>query len=180
MADFSHSTLGIHGRPYVGMLSPHEDSEALKPLELADNLLDPSNEAQLDDWHGNRFTYIPGLNHLTNLFMLWHKSQQDAPPSLVQLQEYMRLVNTALDYLPPELRWRGGLSRPPQSNFGTDVQTVNLYITQIHIRSFLLDQMDRLAKEQGATATSIDITTERQRIVDDMLAIVYQMPEDTL
>ncbi|KAJ9636857.1 hypothetical protein H2199_007851 [Coniosporium tulheliwenetii] len=173
-------TAGIHGRPYLGMLSPHDYVEALKPLEITDKELDPLNEAQLNNWHGDRTTYIPGLNHLTNVFMLWYKCQQETWHSLEGLQEYMTLANAALDYLPPELRWRGGLSRPPQSNFGTDVQTVNLYITQIHVRSSLLHQMDHLAHERGASATSAEITTERQRLVDDMLAIVYQMPEDTL
>jgi hypothetical protein len=85
-----------------------------------------------------------------------------------------------LDDLPPELRWRGGLSRPPKSNFGTDVQTVNLYITQIHIRSNLLEQMDRLSRDTSANTTIPGIVKERQRIVDDMLAIIYQVPEETL
>jgi hypothetical protein len=161
------------------MLSPHDNIDKLKPLEITDKDLGHDEEFS-GDWHGDQFSYIPGLNHLTNLFMLWHESQQVSHENLSQLQDYIRLVHCALDYLPPELRWRGGLSRPPHSNFGTDVQTVNLYITQLHIRSYLLDQVDRLAKERGATSTSEEVISERQRIIDDMLAIVYQMPEDTL
>jgi len=96
------------------------------------------------------------------------------------LRHYTHLANTSLDQLPPFLRWRGGLSRPFKSTFGTDVQMVNLYITQIHIRSFLLDQMEQAAGRTNDVATLSEISASRQMLVDDMLAIVYQMPESTL
>ncbi len=92
----------------------------------------------------------------------------------------MSLVQRALDYLPPELQWRGGLSRHSQSNFGTQVQTANLYITQLHIRSNLLEQMNRLSKSSGITKTPPEIINERQTIVEDMLEILYHMPQETL
>lgn len=92
----------------------------------------------------------------------------------------MDLVISTLDHVPPVLRWRGGLSRPPKSNFGTDVQMVNLYITQIHIRSYLLDQLHHAAGRQDDAATVAEVRIARQNLVDDMLAIVYQMPEVTL
>jgi len=57
---------------------------------------------------------------------------------------------------------------------------VNLYITQLHIRSSILDQMDGLSKHSGELEIASDIPNERQRIVDDMLEILYQMPEETL
>lgn len=175
----TQSTMGLHRRPYISILSPHDNTNELKPLEIADKDL-AQDMNFVDDWHGDRISYIPGLNQLTRLFMLWHESQQTSHERLSLLQGYLQQVHAAVDYLPPALRWRGGLSRPPQSNFGTDVQTVNIYITQLHIRLYLLDQIDHLLKEKGATSTSPEITIERQRIVDDMLAILYQMPEDTL
>lgn len=171
--------MGLHRRPYISILSPHDNIDELKPLEIADKDLAQDVDF-VGDWHGDRISYIPGLNHLTRLFILWHESQQASHEDLSLLQGYLQQVHCALDYLPPALRWRGGLSRSPQSNFGTDVQIVNIYITQLHIRLYLLDQIDHLLKERGATATSPEITNERQRIVDDMLAILYQMPEDTL
>jgi hypothetical protein len=180
IANGSPSTLGIAGRQFLNLLAPSDNLEALTPLEITDLELYPSLPASTPSWHGDKMSYIPGLNHLVNLFMIWYQSQQEYAISLSRLQHYVELVHSALDHLPPELRWRGGLSRPPKSNFGTDVQTVNLYITQIHIRSSLLEQMDRLATEQGATETLAEIVKERQRIIDDMLAIVYQMPEETL
>jgi hypothetical protein len=171
--------MGLLRRPYIIILSPNDNVHELTPLEIADKDLAQDIDI-VGDWHGDQISYIPGLNHLTKLFVLWQESQQTGDEDLSLLQSYLHQVHSALDYLPPTLRWRGELSRPPQSNFGTDVQTVNIYITQLHIRLFLLDQIDHLLKERGAFATSLEITNERQRIVDDMLAILYQMPEDTL
>jgi hypothetical protein len=171
--------MGLHRRPYISILSPSDNVHELAPLEIADKDLTQDIEI-VDDWHGDQISYIPGLNHLTRLFMLWYENQQVGHEDLSLLQGCLQQVHSALDYLPPTLRWRGGLSRSPQSSFGTDVQTVNIYITQLHIRLYLLDQIDHLQKKRGATATSPEITNERQRIVDDMLAILYQMPEDTL
>lgn len=80
----------------------------------------------------------------------------------------MDIVSASLDNLPPFIRWRGGLSRPSKSNFGTDVQMVNLYITQIHIRSFLMDQLHQVALTNNDTMMMSDLTTSRQTLVDDM------------
>lgn len=161
------------------MLSPHDNTNELKPLEIADK--DFAQDVNfVDTWHGDRISYIPGLNQLSRLYILWHESQQKSQEPLSLLQHCLRQVHATLDYLPPALRWRGGLSRLPESSFGTDVQTVNIYITQLHIRLYLLDHIDHLLKERGATVTSPEITNERQRIVDDTLAIIYQMPEDVL
>jgi len=174
------STQGLHGRPRLTFLGPSLDSELIRPLEITDAELAAITPGQ-EQWHGNVTSYIPGLNALSNLFMLWFKSQQgDHVQDLAHLQHHMELAISSLDNIPPELRWRGGLSRPKRSNFGTDVQMVNLMITQIHIRSFLLDQMDRAATEIGDTNTAVWVFNARQSLVDDMLAIVYQMPEDTL
>jgi len=95
------------------------------------------------------------------------------------LQVYTNLIRSALDTLPPQLQWRGGLSRPPKSNFGTDAQTANLYITQLHIRYNLLEQMVDISHQPGATTSGTstpELTSERQSIVEDMLQIVQTVP----
>jgi hypothetical protein len=149
-------------------------------LELSDNELDSTHVLNDGDWDGNTKSYIPGLNYLSKLFILWHQSQQGTNKTVEHFQHYTNLVHRALDYLPPELKWRGGLSRPPQSNFGTDVQMANLYITQLHIRSNLLEQMNRAFKNAVTPQTSSQIIIERQGIVEDMLEILYHMPQETL
>lgn len=136
------------GRPYVGLLTSQDNIQSLRPLDLTDTELDP-NLLSDSPWHGDMMSYIPGLNYLSNLFLLWHSSQQGHNHNPTGLQEHINLVQRALDDLPAELRWRGGLSRPPRSNFGTDVQIANLYITQLHIRSNLLEQLDRTSKDQN-------------------------------
>jgi hypothetical protein len=153
--------------------------EAVMPQNLNDAELDVLTPGQ-ETWHGNVTSYIPGLRALTQLFALWYRSQQGDCSDLSHLQKYVDLAMSSLDDLPPQLRWRGGLSRPQRSNFGTDVQMVNLYITQIHIRSFLMDQMHAVAKRQNQAAIVDQIVVSRQALIDDMLAICYQSPEAIL
>src|SRR4051812_11653089 len=91
------------------------NTSPLRPQNLNDKQLhsDTSVEA---DWHGHNHSYVPGLNALIDLFILWYKSQQGECEDIPHLQKYMDLVHSSLDNITPELRWRGGLSRPPRSN----------------------------------------------------------------
>lgn len=155
------------------------DIEPLLPRDIADKDLHDDFPGD-NTWHGFVRSYIPGLRALNSLFMLWYRSQQGDTKDLAHLQHYLELVLSSLDNISPELRWRGGLSRPPRSNFGTDVQMVNLYISQIHIRSFLLEQMASTAQRNHDATVMNEVSSSRQNLVNDMLAIVYQMPEDTL
>ncbi|PVH77460.1 hypothetical protein DL98DRAFT_637555 [Cadophora sp. DSE1049] len=186
-------TWSIYGRPNIGLISAQDNIQAIKPLDLNDTELDPTNIDPSNPWHGDTVTYVPGLNYLTHLFYLWHSSQQTSPLSVPHIQQHMAYIQRALDTLPPELRWRGGLSRPPGSNFGTDVQTANLYITQLHIRSSLLEQMYTLSKSlptspaldgrsvaQGLNLHKDEIRKQRAEIVKDLLEILYHMSEETL
>jgi hypothetical protein len=170
----------MFGRSYIGILTPRDNVQILRPLDLTDADLDPTFVSTDSPWHGDNTSYVPGLNHLSNLFMLWHSSQQIHNKSINKLQEHIVLVERALDDLPAELRWRGGLSRPPRSNFGTDVQVANLYITQLHIRSNLLEQLDSLTKSQSNAITSQSVASQRQSIVEDLLEILSHMPRETL
>lgn len=179
-ANAFYSTLGLCGRPYsLPMAGEYLNRSQLRPQNLTDLELCP--DATIDpspEWHGTHHSYVRGLNALIDLFVMWYRSQQEQ--DMDHLERYLNLSLCALENLPPELRWRGGLSRSPKSNFGTDVQMVNLYITQIHIRSFLLDQMYVLAQNGHDTVKQQEISINRQNLINDMLAIVYQVPEDTL
>ena len=172
-------TAGLHARPYMVPSLAVSDFEAALPVDLNDAELAPITPGQ-ELWHGNTTSYIPGLIALSRIFYLWVRSQQGDCFDLGHLRKHLDLAASALDELPPSLRWRGGLSRPARSNFGTDVQMVNLYITQIHIRSYLMDQMHRAAMKTGDLAVVGEIKEARQLLINDMLAIVYQMPEKCL
>lgn len=176
------STSDMYMRPSVGLMSPQDDLEALRPLDLTDSQLDTSPPINHASWHGDNISYIPGLNFLSNLFLIWHSSQQRHNRNIAGIQAQIEQLSRALDDLPTELRWRGGLSRPPKSNFGTDVQIANLYITQLHIRSNLFEQLQALLqKEPGNTSINIySIPEERQRIVDDLLEILSHTSQETL
>ncbi len=56
------STMELHGRPYVGLLSLQDNIQALTPLELSYEELNPTPAQQYDRWHGSNRSYIPGLN----------------------------------------------------------------------------------------------------------------------
>lgn len=172
-------TAGLHSRPYVMPSAVLSSLESAALAELNDSELHYI-EPDRRSWHGNTTSYIPGLKALIDVFIVWYKCQQGDCSNLDHLRHCMEQALSSLDNLPPALRWRGGLSRPAKSNFGTDVQMVNLYITQIHVRSFLMDQMSQVATRNNDHATIAEIAKSRQTLIDDMLAIVYQMPEATL
>ncbi|KAJ3951487.1 hypothetical protein N0V92_012111, partial [Colletotrichum tropicale] len=110
-----------------------------------------------------------------DLFLIWHEAQT-APVSVYGTQEdalkhYLARIQTIIDSFPPELRWRGGLSRPGHITEGHDTQIANLFITSLNIRSNLLQKFGSTVKTRAA---------EHQRIVDDLLEILYHMPQHVL
>ncbi len=179
---FFHSTSDMYGRPYLGLMSPQDDLEILRPLDLSDSQLDPTIPISDPPWHGDTMSYVPGLNFLSNLFLVWYSSQQRHNLNIAGCQAHIDQINRALDDLSTELRWRGGLSRPPRSNFGTDVQIANLYITQLHIRSNLFEQLQNLLRTNTSNNAGIatNIPLERQRIIDDLLEILSHTSQETL
>lgn len=174
----------MYGRPLIGLVSPQDDLDALRPLNLSDMQLDPTPPPTEIPWHGDTHSYIVGLNFLSNLFLTWHSSQQRHNRTAARIRSHIEQLSRALDDLPAELRWRGGLSRPANGNFGTDVQVANLYITQLHIRSNLFEQLQALLRADPlgihAGAGEVDIPLERQRIVDDLLEILSHTSVETL
>lgn len=104
-------------------VNPFALHDGIRPRDVLDSELESVCTERVA-WHGNTNPYIPGLNALSDLFLLWHKSQQGDTSDLAYLETYLELALSSLDHLPPALRWRGGLSRPPKSNFGTDVSTL--------------------------------------------------------
>lgn len=165
------------GRPHIGLLTSQDDINFLRPLPVAD--VDLDYDLQNDGWHGHKTSYIQGLNYLSDMFLIWESSQQRHNQNISGIQEHITSIQHALDSVQPELRWRGGLSRPPGSNFGTDVQLVNLCVTQLHIRSNLLEQYSQMTQRHSdQEAISSNTITERQHIVHDLLEILYNMPRE--
>ena len=155
------------------------DFEVLHPQDIKDGDLCEVVVSEYT-WHLSEMTYVTGLCVLIDFFNLWHESQRLSDPDVRQVQNYLHLVLTSLDHAPPKLRWRGRLSRPLGSNFGTDIQMVNLYISQIHIRAFLLDQLYGLAGKSNDLSVLASVDLARKDLVNDMLATTDQVPHDTL
>ncbi|KAG7049972.1 c6 zinc finger domain containing protein [Colletotrichum scovillei] len=166
-------------RTYSGDCLSHQENRAhLRPLPLTDSQLETGpqlSHAELPPWHGDTTSYVPGLNQLSDLFLIWHEAQT-APMSLYGGQEealkhWLAKIQTIIDNFPPELRWRGGLSRPSHITEGHDTQIANLFITSLNIRSNLLQKFGSTVKTRAE---------EHQRIVDDLLEILYHMPQHVL
>ncbi|KAK1709597.1 hypothetical protein BDP67DRAFT_523122 [Colletotrichum lupini] len=173
-----NSSADIFGRLSVSIVSHQENRAHLRPLPLTDSQLETGpqlSHAELPPWHGDTTSYVPGLNQLSDLFLIWHEAQT-APMSLYGGQEealkhWLAKIQTIIDNFPPELRWRGGLSRPSHITEGHDTQIANLFITSLNIRSNLLQKFGSTVKTRAA---------EHQRIVDDLLEILYHMPQHVL
>ncbi|GKT54597.1 LOW QUALITY PROTEIN: C6 zinc finger domain containing protein [Colletotrichum tofieldiae] len=175
---YVYSSADIFGRLSVSIVSHQQNRAHLRPLPLTDSQLDTGPQlsaAELPPWHGDTASYVPGLNQLSELFLIWHEAQT-APVSLYGGQEealkhFLSRIQTTIDNFPPELRWRGGLSRPPHVTEGHDTQIANLFITSLNIRSNLLQKFGSTVKTRAF---------EHQRIVDDLLEILYHMPQHVL
>ncbi|KAF2441530.1 hypothetical protein P171DRAFT_475037 [Karstenula rhodostoma CBS 690.94] len=176
-------TFDMHGWPLLVMRQAHEQVNALIPLDVPiDSLLEGIPEAS------HAFpsqSYIPGLNALARLFLIWQASQSVPIKTMEHLQESMKQAQQALTDLPPQLKWRSRPGSPMNSeervvgsDFGTDVQTVNLKVTQLHIRANLLEQMNGIARAHNLLLTPTFISEERHRVVDELLDILYHMPNE--
>jgi hypothetical protein len=167
-------TCDIHGRQLLILRHAHEAFGHLLPLEINDDQLLGGADASLIAGARPCSSYIPGLNALSRLFMIWHSSQAISTQSMDNLYDNIIQTQQLLEELPPELAWR-----PPHvGRFAFNVQKVNLKITQLHIRSNILEHMNALAKGQNMRATPGAIIDERHRVVDELLDVLYNMPED--
>lgn len=161
----------MFGQLAVALQSHQESLSHLRPAVLSDNDLDPNgNEADPtgETWHGDHTPYIAGLNSLSDLFLVWHEAQSTPHQDPgISLQTYEAKVQNVIDSLPPELRWRGGLSRPANVTHGHDAQIANIFITSLHVQSNLLQKFG-----------PAECLPQHQRIVDDMLEILYHLPRE--
>ncbi|XPS98739.1 hypothetical protein M3J09_007934 [Ascochyta lentis] len=170
-----HCTSDMYGRQLLFLRQVQDQTSALIPLEVSDTrLLSPDSPSPADRVCGES-SYVPGLNALSRLFLVWQSSQAIPVQSMENLQAHIERAHRVVNDLPPELSWKGSAQN---GDFGFDVQTVNLKITQLHIRSNLLEQMNKIAKTEGLLITPHAIIEERHRVVDELLDILYHMPTE--
>jgi hypothetical protein len=121
------------------------------------------------------YKYVPGLIALSRLFLVWQSSQAVRIQTLENLHEHITRVQQVLNDVPSELAWPAGVDGI--NDFGFNVQKVNLKVTSLHIRSNLLEQMNTLAKDRKLLVTPEAILRERGLVVDELLDVLYAMPE---
>lgn len=169
-------TMEMHGRRLLILRHAHEPVTSLLPIAVTDEQLLYGPVSTPHDAAGPDYSYITGLNGLSRLFLAWQSSQAMAIQTMENLQEHISRVHEALTDLPPELV---GFEEPSQiGDFGFSVQKVNLKVTQLHIRANLLEQMNTLAKDQGIPVTPDTIINERHLVVEELLDLLYTMPEE--
>lgn len=169
-------TSEMHGRRLLILRYAHEPMAALLPMAISDEQLLYGPISTPVDTMSPDYSYIPGLNALSRLFSVWQSSQATSTQTMGNLQEHMSRAHRALSDLPPEL---AGFEGPSQAGyFGFNVQKVNLKVTQLHIRANLLEQMNGLARDQGIPITPDAIIDERHLVVEELLDLLYTMPEE--
>ncbi|KAF2034480.1 hypothetical protein EK21DRAFT_97567 [Setomelanomma holmii] len=141
----------LHGRRMLVLHHAHESISGLLPIAVTDEeLLHGPVSTPIDvispDW-----SYISGLDALSRLFLIWQSSQAVPVQSFENLQDHLSRAHKTLNDLPPQLSW-GEKSDAP-GYFGFNVQKVNLKVTQLHIRSNLLEQVNTLARDHGFRIT---------------------------
>ncbi|KAJ1324696.1 RNA polymerase II-specific transcription factor-like protein [Microdochium nivale] len=182
-------SMDLTGRPVLGFVTIHDYTDcSRRPLPLTDDQLDPNNTAG-DPWHGDVTSYVPALNHLADIFLAWHRAQVDRlylSPNAA-LDAGLRRVQATLDRLPPELRWRGGLSRRSSgATIHHDAQIANLFITSLYVRSNMLQLFSSSASSSIPSLSSTPSSPqsfhggEHQRLVGDLLEILRHLPAITL
>jgi hypothetical protein len=169
-------TAEMHGRRLLVLHHAHEASSILFSMPVSDDELvrgpfsAPASTDSLD------YSYISGLNALSRLFLLWQSSQAISTQTMENLQEHILRAHQAQNDLPPELNWADYANQA--GYFGFNVQKVNLKVTQLHIRSNLLEQMNALARSQEYAITPDAIIYERHLVVEELLDVLYTMPEE--
>lgn len=169
-------TCDMHGRQLLLLRQAHEPITALLPLAISDEqLLDDAARSVPEQSTMGR-SYVPGLLALSGLFSVWHSSQATSEQTLENLHEHISRAQRTLSDLPPEITLAGCLTHG--NEFGFSVQKVNLKVTQLHIRSNLLEQMNAIANNQGFHVTPDIIIDERHFVVEELLDALYTMPEE--
>lgn len=163
--------MDLAGRPVLGFVTVHDSADnSRRPLPLTDNELSSTTGDPADPWHGDNRSYVPALNHLADIFLAWHRAHLDRLYLSVDmaLENGLRRIQATLDQLPPELRWRGGLSRPRGATIAHDAQVANIFITSLYVRSNILQLFGSSSRD------------EHQRLVSDLLEILHHLPLVTL
>ncbi|KAL3461661.1 hypothetical protein BJX64DRAFT_152404 [Aspergillus heterothallicus] len=174
--------LDMIGYQPMGHLACDTPTSQYAPQILTDLELTPYTTPAthlIDHWDGETVSYVAGLKHLLEIFLAWHTCQTDRfyhTPSQV-LSTSLARIRHILDCLPPELRWRGGMSRPHQATRGHDVQIANIFVTSLYVRSNLLQQFG--AKGEQGHGQGYDLE-EHQSIVGDLLEVLYHLPQPIL
>ena len=131
----THLTFHPPQQPY-GHLRP----QCLADTELCPTTLSSTNipASPHDEAH-----YIPGLNAIAGIFMTWWHVKQDRTHRTPEevLERGLAHIQHTLDNLCPELRWRGGLSRPHGATWGHDAQMVYIMVTSLYMKSNLLQHI---------------------------------------
>lgn len=138
-----------------------------RPQDTTDEQLDPigTEGSRCSKWLGDNISYIPGLNGLIDLLMVWQEAQACIGTQTVEI--CLEKLQCGMDNFPPKLRWRGGLSRPSNATYGPDVQIANLFVTNLHIRSDFVQRF----------GTSMIKSRELPRIIEYLLEVLYHLPQ---
>lgn len=137
-----YRTSEVLGQPHLTFVSFPQKTDHLRPLELSDSQLYPEvvPRAGSPSWPEDDYHYIPGLNRVIDLFLVWEQVKIDMTHKMPEttLGRAMDRIHAILDDLPPNLRWRGGLRSYPAAIWGHEIQVVNIWLTALSLKSSIL------------------------------------------
>ena len=139
----------LMGHSHLTHHPPNEPYTQLRPRNLTDRELDPTpmSFTQIPLLSDDDKPYVPGMEAVSDVFMAWWHAKSDRAhrPPEEALERGLAHVQRVLDGLPPELRWRGGLSRSPGASWGHDAQMVQIFVTNLYVKSNLLQRFGALS-----------------------------------
>ncbi|CAH0026948.1 unnamed protein product [Clonostachys rhizophaga] len=122
--------------------------------------------------HDDTVDYVTGFNAHADIILTWWHAKADSehrsPREIID--RGLERLQSILDSLPPELRWRGGLSRDPRATRGNEMQMLNIMISFLYIKSNLLEIYGPVAEPPFTHCT----------IISDVLEILHHVPRTIL
>ncbi|CAH0058188.1 unnamed protein product [Clonostachys solani] len=119
------------------------DQSRLRPRCLSDEELPPAEDLipGICTSHDDTIDYVTGFNAHADLILTWWHAKADSEHKSPRevIDRGLERLQGILDGLPPELRWRGGLSRDPRATRGHEMQMLNIMISFLYIKSNLLE-----------------------------------------
>ncbi|KAI9150606.1 NAD(P)H azoreductase [Paramyrothecium foliicola] len=131
-----------NAQAYLNLHPLDEPFTHMLPIPMADIALDSglSISSEQGTIAEDDVDYVSGFNASTNIFLAWWHAKRDRLHKSAEetLRRGLDHIQRVLDDLPPNLRWRGVLSRDPRTTSGHEAQMVDILTGSLYMKSNFL------------------------------------------